>query len=197
MLTESFARAQTRLPNTHAQNMPANGDRYQFDGALATGEVDRMKLSRRSGIALAAVLLSGCAHSQPTACVASPADIAAIDLTVRGFYDALRRDDRAGFQRLTTPTFTSFDGGVRFSGTALSNFVRDAHARGVQLVWNIGPIDTHGGCDMAWAAWNNAGSVGTPPQMKPVRWVESAVLVRREDLWKIDFFHSTRAPNAP
>ena len=177
--------------------MPANGDPYQFDGALATGEVDRMKLSRRSGIALAAVLLSGCAHSQPTACVASPADIAAIDLTVRGFYDALRRDDRAGFQRLTTPTFTSFDGGVQFSGTALSDFVRDAHARGVQLVWNIGPIDTHGGCGMALAAWDNAGSVGTPPQVKPVRWVESSVLVRREGAWRIDFFHSTRAPNAP
>jgi hypothetical protein len=29
--------------------------------------------------------------------------------------------------------------------------------------------------------------------VKPVRWLESAVLVRRTGQWKVDFFHSQRA----
>ena len=45
---------------------------------------------------------------------------------------------------------------------------------------------------MAWAAWENSGSAGDSTNLKPVRWLESAVLVKNDGIWKIDFFHSTR-----
>lgn len=141
----------------------------------------------------AAVILSGCAHVATPACPASPRAEAEIEQAVHTFYDALRADDLAAFRRATTDRFYSFDGGERYTGTALAELVRDAHAKGVQLNWSVGPLDTQRRCDVAWSAWENVGSVGTPPDVKPVRWLESAVLVHRDGQWKVDFFHSHRA----
>lgn len=142
---------------------------------------------------LAILMLAGCAHSPQRACVAPPRSEADIEHTVRAFFDALRSEDKAAFQRLTTSSFYSFDVGKRYAGTELVDVVSDAHARGVQLNWSVGRLDTKLGCDVAWSAWENVGSAGIPPDVKPVRWLESAVLVRQGGHWKVDFFHSQRA----
>lgn len=109
------------------------------------------------------------------------------------FYDALREDDPAAFRRVTTASFRAFDVGKRFAGTELVDNVREAHARGVELNWSIGPLDSKVRCDVAWSAWENVGSARIPPNVRPVRWLESAVLVHRDGGWKIDFFHAQRA----
>lgn len=127
------------------------------------------------------------------AAVRSLTEVAKIEMTIRGFFEALRRDDKVAFQRLTTRSFYSFDGGKRFAGRELLKVVRDTHARGVQLNWNIGTIDIHLGYNMAWTAWENSGSAGVSTNLRPVRWLESAVLVKNEGTWKIDFLHSSRA----
>ena len=141
----------------------------------------------------AAIMLTGCAHGRQSTCPTSPQVSGEIEQTVHDFFDALRKEDKVAFQRLTTTSFYSFDGGERFPGTELVDVVRDAHARGVQLNWSIGPLDTKLRCDVAWSAWENVGSAGIPPDVRPVRWLESAVLVRQNGSWKIDFFHSQRA----
>ena len=141
----------------------------------------------------AAIMLTGCTHGRQSNCPASPEASGEIERTVHAFFDALGKEDRVAFQRLTTTSFYSFDAGKRFPGTKLVDVVRDAHARGVQLNWSIGPLDTKLSCDVAWSAWENVGSAGIPPDVRPVRWLESAVLVRQDGRWKIDFFHSQRA----
>ena len=148
-------------------------------------------------VVAAALLLAGCASVPQQTCSVAAGDRAAIDETVRAFYDALRARDKVAFKRVTTGSFYSFDVGKRFAGTELVDLVADAHARGVQLNWSIGRLDTHLGCKMAWSAWENIGSAGVPPNVQPVRWLESAVLVRDGGAWKIDFFHSTRAATSP
>lgn len=139
----------------------------------------------------AALVLAGSAHAGQ--CPAPSLARSEIEQTVHAFFDALRKEDEAAFKRLTTASFYSFDAGKRFAGTALVDVVRDAHARGVQLNWSIGPLDTNLRCDVAWSAWENVGGAGVPPDVRPVRWLESAVLVREDGTWKIDFFHSQRA----
>ena len=141
----------------------------------------------------AAVALTGCTHARPSECLAPPQASGEIKRTVDAFFDALRKEDKVAFQRLTTTSFYSFDGGDRYAGTELVDVVRDAHARGVQLNWSIGPLDTKFRCDVAWSAWENVGSADVPPAVRPVRWLESAVLVRQKRSWKIDFVHSHRA----
>ena len=141
----------------------------------------------------AAILVTGCTHARQSDCPAQLQASSEIKRTVDAFFDALRNEDKVALQRLTTPSFYSFDGGERYSGSELVDVVRDAHARGVQLNWSIGPLDTKLRCDAAWSAWENVGSAGIPPAIRPVRWLESAVLVRQNGSWKIDFFHSHRA----
>ena len=137
--------------------------------------------------------VSGCAHAGAPACPTSPRAESEIEQAVQAFYAALRTDDAAAFRRVTTARFYAFDGGARYDGTALVDLVRDAHANGIQLNWSVGPLDTQRRCDVAWSAWINQGSAGTPPDVKPVRWLESAVLVHQDGQWKIDFFHAHRA----
>ena len=140
------------------------------------------------------MLLTGCTHLKQSACVAGSREAEAdIDRTVHAFFAALDKEDKAAFQRLTTSSFYSFDVGKRYVGTELLDVVQDAHARGVQLHWSVGPLDTNLGCGVAWSAWENVGSAGIPPDVRPVRWLESAVLVRENGKWKVDFFHSQRA----
>lgn len=141
----------------------------------------------------AAIMLTGCAHGRQSECPASPQAKGEIERTVHAFFDALRKEDKVAFQRLTTPSFDSFDVGKRYPATDLVEVVKDAHARGVQLNWSVGRLDTKLRCDVAWAAWENVGSVGIPPDVRPVRWLESAVLVHQSGSWKIDFYHSQRA----
>lgn len=133
------------------------------------------------------------AQAHPPACPAQVTAKAEIDRTIHDFFDALRTDDEASFKRLVTPSFYAFDVGKRFDGGALAEAVRNAHAQGVQITWALGPIDTKLHCGVAWAAWENVGSAGIPPDIKPVRWLESAVIIHASGGWKIDFFHSQRA----
>lgn len=145
-------------------------------------------------LALAAVaMLTGPTHARQPNCPTQPGANEEIKRIVTAFFDALRKEDKVAFQRQTTTSFYSFDGGKRYSGTELVDVVRDAHARGAQLNWSVGPLDTKLRCDVAWSAWENVGSAGIPPAVRPVRWLESAVLVRQNGIWKIDFFHSHRA----
>src|SRR4030095_16802849 len=107
----------------------------------------------------AALMVTGCTHLNQPGCRGSPQTEADIERTVRAFFDALRKEDKGAFRRLTTSSFYSFDAGKRYVGTELVDVVRDAHARGVQLNWSAGPLDTYLGCEVAWAAWETVGRV--------------------------------------
>lgn len=144
------------------------------------------------GLAAGAVL-TGSADASQAVCANPENARVEIERTVQGFFEALRKDDQAAFERLTTDSFHAFDVGERFSGNELFEAVRDAHAQGVQIEWSLGPISTEIRCDAAWSDWENVGSAGIPPDTQPVRWLESAVLVHKSGNWEIDFFHSQRA----
>jgi ketosteroid isomerase-like protein len=147
----------------------------------------------RTSILAAAVLLSaGAAHA------ACPRDARPVAETVQAFFTALRKDDLAAVQAVTTPDFYAYDVGKHFTSAAeLAGAIAQAHKSGVVLDWNLAAIDAHVACDMAWAAWENHGRVGPANDLKPMNWLESAVLVRDHGRWRIRFLHSTRVPPAP
>ena len=150
-------------------------------------------MKRRLAIVTSAAALAACAHAPAPYCLASPRAEAEIERTVQAFYQALRTGDLAAFRRVTTARFYSFDGGDRYDGIALAELIRDARAKGRIFNWSVGPLDTQRQCNVAWTAWTNSGSAGPVGDVKPVKWLESAVLVHDGTAWKIDFFHSHRA----
>ena len=149
---------------------------------------------------LAAMLMlaaGGCAHVDAGRCAGAPADRAPVERTIRGYYAALGADDEAAAARLASPSFYSFDGGKRYTNPQLVAELKKAHQAGTVIQWNIGPIDTHFDCHSAWAAWENSGAVGTAGALKPVKWLETAMLRRQPGgpagEWRIEFLHSSRA----
>ncbi|WP_296722209.1 hypothetical protein [Erythrobacter sp.] len=141
----------------------------------------------------AALSLGVPAHAGTAQCpdpVTAPGEI---EQTIHDFFAALRTEDKDPFEQVTTASFYAFDVGQRFPGAALVDVVVEALGNGVEINWNLGPMDTTVRCDVAWSQWENTGSAGTPPDVRPVQWLESAVLVHDGTRWKLDFFHSQRA----
>jgi hypothetical protein len=141
-------------------------------------------------LGLAAALLASSVQAAP-AC-APPGAAKAVEAAVRGWFAAFAHDDFKTGYGLQAPGFYAYDGGKRYDGPALGELIRGAHASGVRIEWNVGPLDVHPGCDQAWAAWVNNGSVGKPGAMQPVTWLESAVLAYRDGRWRMEFLHSDR-----
>lgn len=116
-----------------------------------------------------------------------------VEQTIRDFFTALRGEGDVSVYDLTTNSMYSYDVGERFERGALAGVIIKALKDGVEINWNLGPMEIKVRCDVAWSAWENLGSAGTPPDVRKAGWLESAVLVHEEDRWKIDFFHSQRA----
>jgi hypothetical protein len=149
------------------------------------------------GVLAAGLLLSQCAPEQVAGGVPDcpPAETAKaeVEQTIRDFFDTLRGKGELAFEDVTTSSMYSFDVGERFEGRALADLIIGVLADGVEINWSLGPMDTEVRCDVAWSQWVNTGSAGMPPEVSPVSWLESAVLVYEDGRWKVDFFHSQRA----
>ncbi len=130
----------------------------------------------------------------PTWAVPPVADDDAVVAAIRTMYAAAATDDLAKFHSVAAIDFHSFDGGQRFTGDALMEFIRSRHAQGVVYVWTVTEPVVHVAGDTAWITYVNRGSVTDASGMKNVTWLESAVLSKQEGRWRIRFFHSTRVP---
>src|SRR5687768_5923759 len=123
---------------------------------------------KRVSMCLAALALMSCQSMAPTGraetarrpCASETAQQEVLQ-TIRGFFDALARDDEAAVARLTTPDFYAYEIGKRYSGPELSRLIADAHRAGRIMQWNIGTIDARIDCNIAFAAWQNDGAAGT------------------------------------
>ena len=110
-------------------------------------------------------------------------------------YAALTADDRDKFRAVTAPGFYAFDLGKRFSGDALMDLIKTAHGAGKVYVWTVSEPEVRVSGDIAWITYINRGSVKDTSGTKDVTWLESAVLRKDKDVWRIHFFHSTRVPS--
>ena len=145
-------------------------------------------------VASAVLLLAGAAGARPACAPAGSAP--AVEAAVRAWFDAGRRDDLKAMGAVQAADFYAYDGGARFDGLKLGELVRDSHASGMVIEWNLHDVDVHVGCDQAWAAWVNTGAAGKAGTMRPVTWLESAVLTYRDGRWRMAFLHSDRVrPN--
>lgn len=143
--------------------------------------------------ALLALAVPHPAQARPSECPEPAQARIDVERTIHAFFAALRGEGETPFEDLTTPAMYSYDVGQRFDGRALADAVTKALGDGVEINWTLGPMDTKLACKVAWSAWENTGSAGVPPDVQPVRWLESAVLVHEGGRWKVDFFHSQRA----
>jgi ketosteroid isomerase-like protein len=124
----------------------------------------------------------------------SAADQNQVTDAVRSFFAAAAADDLDKLHAVTTPDFYAFDAGGRFTRDALMDLIKAAHAAGNVYVWTVNEPEVHITGDIAWITYVNRGSIKDASGTKDVTWLESAVLQKEKAIWRIHFFHSTRAP---
>jgi len=137
------------------------------------------------------------AKAQSAGCPVSKTDEAAVVDTVRTMYAAATVDDMAKLHAVFAPGAYMFDGGVRYDSVdALMQLIHDYRAKGAKFVWNVTQPDVHVHCNEAWVAFVNDGSIAMPgaAAATPQKWLESANMEKRDGVWKIVFFESTRVP---
>jgi Domain of unknown function (DUF4440) len=113
---------------------------------------------------------------------------------MRTFYIAATNDDLEKFHSVVTRDFYSYDGGERFTGDKLMELIKAAHASGKVFVWNVTKPEVRIHGRVAWITYVNEGSVRDASGTKRVTWLESAFLRKENEIWRIEFFHSTRVP---
>ena len=117
--------------------------------------------------------------------------------TVSTIFTALRADDVATFDSVIVPGFYIFDGGARFNGDSMMDFIKARHAAGKRYEWNVTEPDVHINDNTAWIAYINKGSIADASGAVNQQWLESAFLEKQRGAWKILFMHSTRVPAPP
>lgn len=113
---------------------------------------------------------------------------------MRTMYVAATNDDLALFHTVAAPDFYAYDVGKRFTGDELMEFIRSRHEAGVVYVWRVTEPEVRIDGGTAWVTYVNRGSIADTSGAKDVTWLESAVLRKENDAWRIQFLHSTRVP---
>src|SRR4029434_4004886 len=110
---------------------------------------------------------------------------------LRSMFAALSVEDILKLRTVVAPDFYAFEAGGRITGDALIDLIKKAHAAGKVYVWTVNEPEVHIDGSMAWVTYINRGSIKDASETKNVRWLESAVLRKEKDNWRIQFFHST------
>jgi len=117
--------------------------------------------------------------------------------TVRAFYAAAMAGNKAGILATLTPDFRAIDDGKRYDGPGLAAVVDYLKANHLTMAWTVDSPQESMSCDVAWADWDNHGSVTDAHGTKPLTWFESAVLRWQDGAWKMVLFHSTTISSKP
>jgi|RhiMethySRZTD1v2_1073278.scaffolds.fasta_scaffold600395_2 hypothetical protein len=113
---------------------------------------------------------------------------------VRTMFAALSAENIPKLRTVIAPDFYAFEAGGRITGDALIDLIKKAHAAGKTYIWTVTEPEVHIDGIMAWVTYINRGSIKDASETKEVSWLESAVLRKEKDNWRIQFFHSTRVP---
>jgi ketosteroid isomerase-like protein len=141
--------------------------------------------------ALVTATIGAGAADQPSS---SGADQPQVTEAIRSFFAAATADDRDKLHTVIAPDFYAFDAGGRYTGDALMDLIKAAHAAGKIFVWTVNEPEVHIAGDTAWITYVNRGSITDAAGTKEMSWLESAVLQKDKGTWRIRFFHSTRVP---
>jgi ketosteroid isomerase-like protein len=143
---------------------------------------------------LFAILLS-ISHACAQSCPDVPSEHEPIVASIRTLFAAAEKDDYALFRKTLTPDFYAYDGGRRFDGVALLDFLKtEFQDKGYVYRWSVTDTSVHMACDTAWVTYVNVGSVTDPSgKLLPMEWLESVILEKHDGRWLVRFVHSTRA----
>jgi hypothetical protein len=109
-------------------------------------------------------------------------------------YRAAMAGDTAGVKAAFTDDGYLFDNGSRFTPESIMALMAKLKSQGTTFVWSVTEPDVHLDCTTGWIAYLNKGSMQDSTGTKDLQWLESADLIKKDGVWRIQFFQSTRVP---
>jgi ketosteroid isomerase-like protein len=116
---------------------------------------------------------------------------------MRTMFDAAKAEDLAKFHSVVAPDFYLFEAGSQLKGDAIMSIIKNEHAAGKRYEWNVTEPDVHVSGTTSWIAYIDKSTVTDSSGTMNQNWLESAVLQKRSDSWKIVFMHCTPETSAP
>ena len=138
-------------------------------------------------IATALLLTSPLCATAPDQSSSPTDDKAQVTEAVRNMFAALSTEDIPKLRAVIDADFYAFEAGGRITGDALIDLIKKAHAAGKVYVWTVNEPEVHIEGNMAWVTYINRGSIKDASETKNVSWLESAVLRKEKNNWRIQF----------
>jgi Domain of unknown function (DUF4440) len=127
------------------------------------------------------------------------ADESNIISAIQGMFAALGEDDRARLDGVLSADFHAFENGVQMTRSQLLDLMSQSFKAGRRYRWSVASpqVEIQGG--LAAVIYLNVGSITEAPGAEPVpmSWLETALLRRQGNSWRVAFLHSTRTKASP
>ncbi|SHF13315.1 nuclear transport factor 2 family protein [Flavisolibacter ginsengisoli] len=115
-----------------------------------------------------------------------------IEATVVGFFNGLSLVNADTLKFYVTPDFHLLeDGQVWNMDTLLSKIMPMKNSK-IERINTFKFIRTEQSGNMAWVSYNNSAEFRLGEKQQIMKWLESAVLIKRKGGWKIQLLHSTK-----
>ena len=114
-----------------------------------------------------------------------------IQATIISFFDGMSNLDDQAIRSSVTADFTLLEGGLVWNTDTLINHLLPLRKLNVKRVNKFEFLTTEQHKDVAWISYFNTADFLINDKQRSIKWLESAVLINKNGIWKIQLLHST------
>jgi ketosteroid isomerase-like protein len=145
----------------------------------------RMKTMLLIASLILANLLNGAAQTKPTK------EAEQVQRAITGVFDGFAGLDFGKVMRHCTPDLIILEDGVVWNADSVSAALNRRKDPGFKRVNAFDFLQTEIQGDVAWTSYYNTADFEIDGRSRKVKWLESAVLVKQRNEWKVKLLHST------
>lgn len=121
---------------------------------------------------------------------ASKEEIAAVEDTLRSFFEAISTNDYQRLRHITADDYTLIENGPVWTVDSLINVVKSYEGK-ASMSYEFSNIQTTVKGSTAWMTYINDGMMDMGDQQRLFNWTESAVFRKQDENWNMVLLHST------
>lgn len=114
-----------------------------------------------------------------------------IQSVVINFFDGLSKLNSDEIKANCTADFVLLENGKVWNTDSLINFIAPLKTMNFKRANTLKFISTDQNNEVAWVSYYNTADITLNAQQMNLKWLESAVLIKEKDGWKIKLLHST------
>lgn len=115
----------------------------------------------------------------------------AVEATVVDFFEAITGYDYETLRRLVTSDFELVEDTLVLDVQGFIDFIEPYENRGATITYRFSDFNTEVRGPVGWTSYRNEGLLAVGEDEIPLEWLESAVLLKVDDRWRIDRLQSS------